>query len=223
MGIKKISPEGLPFYEYRWIHVAIALPMAVALFLICRINTFLTRDQNSEIPELAHRSLVVGFHRDLIYFFCTKTMWRDLMRKKTAWIGIHHWASYAGSLEFYFRGIRCFRFDRTRAIKPFEQILHFLRDYPFPVYMRTDAGGPYDQVKASIIRLAIESQRDLICLRQTGPAYFNALAGHRFPLPFSKIVTAYSEAISWRELEKLPLETSRKLIQEKMMSLPKDG
>jgi len=217
--MKFISSEGIALQKYRFFHVLLAFPMAVALFIICRINTLFTLDDDSHLPPLKNNPLIIGYHRDLIYFFCSKAIWRDLSLKETAWIGIHHWSSYVGSLEYLLRGIRCFRFDRTQIQKPFDQIVRFLKQYDRPVFLRTDAGGPYDEVRPSAIKLAINSQRDIVCFRQIGPSYLESLAGHRFPLPFSKILTSFSDSISWRELEKLPLDAATKMVQHKMDSI----
>jgi hypothetical protein len=139
-----------------------------------------------------------------------------------AYLGYHGFASYVSSVYPFWRRTRVFRYQRGVATKPLEQLTAHLQAQPNGVFaLRTDSGGNYGTVRASLIDMAIATGRPLVAARQTVDR-FVTIGRHFFPLPGSTVTTRLSEPLTPAAVAALPREAARLLLQQRIDALVAD-
>lgn len=219
MWFSGVSREGIPWREYSWGHLLVSLVVAIPLdlfFFLVSLTTKVPPPQKK--GEVAPGSILVVFHPEWPIFPITVRMWRREL-PPICWVGLHHFLSYFGSLVCFIIGAQAIRFRRNDPEKPFYRIVKFIEAHPHHVFaIRTDSGGPYNQVRHSAIALALKAKRDIICLRQI-PTRYLMIHHHYFALPFGRVDTHVSAPISHEKLATLSLDEARELVQATMDGL----
>ncbi len=196
----------------------LGLPLGIILYVYTRLIRFTVKEDFGPMPN-GKRRFALGFHREFPVYLCSKKSWSySTWENPSGWIGQHSWTGYLTALEIFSTSWVDCMLSTDRNTRPYNKVLKFLVDFESDVFMRTDSGGPYNQVRKTAIRLAIESQRNIICFRQKPTKYF-LLADHYFALPFSTLITRWTREISWKELEKLGVEEGTKLVNQEMNNI----
>jgi hypothetical protein len=210
--------EGIPWRDYSVPDILLAIPLAVLIYGYTRLMRLLGSEKVVFPEDLPRNALVFAFHTDT-FASAMADDFRDGL--KATWIGYHGSLSYMGSLGFLVRGEPCFRYQRRNpATKPMQQILDFLKRHQGRVYIRTDAGGPYKQVKPSLVDLALSSDRPLVAVRHRLSRDF-ILHHHALPLAGAQLETWISRPLYPEELKKAPSrEAALFLVQNLIDQLP---
>lgn len=217
----RVSREGIPWREYRWGHLIPALPVSLLIHAYLMLIRATSRDRRLGPGQLPKGSILAVFHPEWLYFPITKKTWLDIFARSggMAWVGIHHFLSYFGSSTVYLWGFRAIRYDRRNPLKPFQMVMKFLKENPETLFaIRTDSGSPYNKVRPSLVVMALENNRPIVCARQMGNRNI-VWNQHYIPLPFSEIYTAISEPIFPEELRGIPVEAAVEKVQKVMDGL----
>lgn len=197
----KFLSEGLPWKDYSRSQLALAALGAAGIFLLTEGIRVSCHELPFAAEAIPSNALIYAFHTDVMASFLANSF-----REKTqsVWIGYHGALSYIGSLGLALRHEPCFRYSRhPQRLKPMQQILEFLARHEGRVYLRTDAGGPYNQVKASLYDLCLGSGRPLVAVRHHVSRRLT-MGQHHFPLPFAVIHSVCSAPITPDFLQSLP-------------------
>ena len=131
----------------------------------------------------------------------------------SAYLGYLGFASYLGSLPLMLRRMRDFLYTRGSNEKPDAQNARFLENHPIRLFIRTDAGGHYRRVRASLIRLAKESGRPLVLFPQNASPKIH-LFGHELALPGATITPRIGPPIFPHEFAHLSEQEALDLLQK---------
>lgn len=212
-GWKRVSQERIGFAEYRWGQLLLALVPGFLLHFVSTIIGWTLKERvEGEVDKSKGAPILVLFHQEFPISLAAQTTWRRTFRG-IAWVGIHNWISYVTSVLCYLDGLIAVRYDRRTGKKPMNQVLDFLRENPrVPFAIRTDSGGPYGKVRTSVVRLALEANRPIVCIRQSTDRYFTLL-GHYMPLPFGRVVTRISSPMPAQSFAGLTVEEATARVQ----------
>lgn len=196
--------EGIPLHQYNLFSLLSAIPVALLLETFFWLQRMVTHDKgittNNDLPPNA---IIVTFHGDSYLDPLSVKAWNYLSNSRYHWLGFHGFLSYIGSMRAMFYRIKAFRYKTKSKIRPMDQVREFLNNYQSgQLMLRTDAGGPYGKVRPSLIKLAIESKRPLVCMR-TSASRFITINHHKLGTPGSVIETKISCPIEYEKLEKL--------------------
>jgi hypothetical protein len=218
-SLPRISPwkflerEGIPLSEYRWGQLLPTLPFTALMhgfFKVIGWTCYETSAPNVDIPSNA---IIYLLHGDSYISFVTQRFWRRVYDQKMSWMGFHGVLSYLGSSWCYLMGVRCFRYDRRSPLRPLNQAIEFLRHEARGQFaIRTDAGGPYGKVRASLVDMSLATDRPLVAIRQRSSRALT-IRQHHVPLPFSRVTTAISAPIYPDELRGRAREDARQRLQ----------
>ncbi len=187
-----ILSEGIPAKEYNYRELILAAPAAGLVFLLAAVMRCYSRELAPDLSKIPSNAIVYAFHTDVLASFLADTF---RQRLQASWIGYHGALSYIGSLGLALRHEPCFRYARKFGQpKPLQQILEFLATHQGRAYIRTDAGGPYNQTKASLYDLSVGSGRPLVAVMHSCNRKMTILH-HHFPLPTAKISSHHSAPI----------------------------
>ncbi len=209
--------EGNSVRDYKIIPFLIGLFVGIPFLVGSLVIRLLTTSQGDRMPGRAPR-IVVGFHQDFPVFMGTTFFWKYLAKVKAGWVGSHTFASYFASLELMFKNIHAIRYDRRKVGDVYTQVLEGIKNFDGDVVIRTDSGRPYNVVRKSAIRFAIDSGRGLVGFRQKTNRYIR-IYGHYFPLPLSHATTTWTRNFSHAELQTQSIEYWRDQVQQEMDSL----
>lgn len=218
---QRISREGIPWNQYDWVHLLVALPFTVVLDSFWFLIGLTSRVEEPLFCEpLPDNAILVGYHTEWpLYPVSCGLVWHKRVPPWT-WVGLHHFASYFGSLRTYLFGAPCFRFRRGSREKPFEHMLRFLAQHPRRGFaIRTDSGGPYEQIRASVVILSQRSGRPVVLFRQKSSRQFRLPNQHWIPLPFGTVTSKFSRVFSCEELATQPVDSALDLLQREMTEL----
>jgi hypothetical protein len=210
------TPEKIPLAHYRLAELACAVPVSLAI----EIPLFAIRQTTHEAPfdtrplASSPRALVCMFHHDIYLSAFAPRFW-EALGPDFAYLAFHGFASYAGMLWPISRGFRAFRYQRKGAARPMAQTLAFLEGHSGRFALRTDAGGPYGKVRASLVELAIASGRPVVGVRQFADRAVR-VRGHVVPRPGATITTHIGRAVEPAELDALGKEAGRERLQRAM-------
>jgi hypothetical protein len=216
-----LSPELIPWREYDRGELAKAAVPAAVLSLSIQALKASIMEVPYEGSEIPRNAILFGFHCDSVAALLSDVFFRDLGH---AWLGYHGFASYVGSLTPMIRKRPCIRFQRKRSPSdhsPMQYILsqsRVLEGRPF--YLLTDSGGPYGQVRPSLVRLAMAMERPLVAIRHFVSKQI-LIKEHVIPMPGCRLETVTGSPISYEELKRLALQDDRatQLLQRSIASL----
>lgn len=216
--LDRVTREGIPYRQYRWGQLLLAIVPGYLLHLLFTLLWTTLRETGHEKDRSLGNAIIVLYHPEFPITLSAQTTWRRHFRG-VAYLGIHNWISYVTSVLCYLDALPAVRYDRATGKRPMDQVLEYLNTHPsVPFALRTDSGGPYRKVRTSIVRLALQTNRPVICLRQTASKAV-VLHQHLFPLPFSTVNVSISEPISVETLQCLTLEEATALVQRTMDSI----
>ena len=207
------SREKICTRDYRWGQLSLALVPGFLFHLLCTVVGWTLREKvEGELKTSDSAPIVVVYHREFPITLSAQRTWKKLF-KGVGYLGIHNWISYCTSVLCYLDGLPAVRYDRRTGLKPLNQVLDFLRqNRPLPFAIRTDSGGPYNRVRSSVVRMALEANRPIVCVRQTSD-HTVRIFDHFFPLPFSHVVTRVSDPIVPQALSHLTMEDATARVQ----------
>jgi hypothetical protein len=213
-GLK--TPEEIDIGDYALRELALAVPVSVvttAAFAAVRATTTEALDHRAvPIPDDA---ILYMLHEDLHVSMFAPTFWDDL-GSDFSYLGFHGFASYVGVAWAWSKRYRAFRYSRRAARRPMEQVLDYLVRRPGGRFaLRTDSGGPYGVVRASLVDLGLSTGRPLVAVRQIADRK-TRVRGHVIPLPGAKIRSIVSAPVAASELRGLTREAARARLQEVM-------
>ncbi len=98
---------------------------------------------------------------------------------------------------FAFYGWNVWVYRRASSVRPKEQIIQHLNGGSRLVGLAADAGGPYRQVRESLVEIAAETNAWLIPVAAGGRRVLEVPWPQRYlvPLPFSKLLVCYGEPL----------------------------
>jgi hypothetical protein len=173
----------------------------------------LVQVRSSMQGPLPPRSLVYGFHEILLPGILASKHIRNIV-----WVNNDTVGGIAGSAPAFLAGLRIFRLSSAGMMRPYDQLAGFLRSVDVPVGILTDGGKRDRLVRASLPRLALDSDRPLVpmaisvsrCARHAGQVY---------PLPLSVIAVKTGEPISPRDIADLTKDDSRDYLSKSLLAL----
>ncbi len=212
-----LTPENLSLADYRLAELALALPVSAALELPLLALRATTREAPLEGPDMPPRALVCMLHKDLYLSAFAPSFW-EALGPDFAYLAFHGFASYVGMIWPNLRGYQAFRYQLKTAkrsserARPLAQTLSFLEKHLGRFALRTDAGGPYGRVRASLVDMAIASDRPVVVVRQCADRTTH-VRGHALPLPGAQVKSRVSRAVDPSSLRLLDREGGRELLQ----------
>ena len=116
-------------------------------------------------------------------------------------------------------GMTMFRFVFQKAPSAKQQIMNFMSENPESgLWVWTDSGGPYYQIRESAVAMAIESGRDIQGFRIISH-YHLYLWRHRVSLPFNKLEMKTTPVIAHARLKEMGVQASTQMLQNMMDSI----
>lgn len=215
------NAEGLGWNEYNHFALAAAVPPAAAVFLcgemlkktVAIVDTF--DDINNRMPDNA---IVYLMHSDIWVSAVSTQSLARIFTPESSYLGYHGYLSYLGSGWSYALGLKCYRYDRKSSLSARDQVLSFVEKTPGRFFLRTDAGGPYGRVRASLVDMALAANKPLVPLRQFATRH-KTFKHHQIPLAGAQIHVCTGEPLWPEDLTKLPREEARAMLQKSMDSL----
>lgn len=213
------TKEGIPLREYRWVQLGLAFFPGFLMHSICTaIGWTLKEKIEGEITNGGRAPIIVVFHREFPITVTAPHSWNKLFHG-IGYLGVHNWISYCTSVLCYLDGLKAVRYDRRSGKKPLFQVVDFLNQNALvPFAIRTDSGGPYERVRTSVVKMAIQANRPIVCIRQSADRSWR-FWDHFFPKPFASVITRVSAPISAQTLRPLSVEEATAQIQLVMDSL----
>jgi hypothetical protein len=212
------SREGIAYGDYRLAEALVAAPMGAALLApILALRPFVRERVDFDAATVPRDALAYMLHRESLLMIFTPQYWR-LFDRDGAYLGYHGFASYVTSAYPFWRGSTALRYRRDDSKKPLSQVIDLLKTFPGRVALRTDAGGPYGQVRASLVDMAIATGRPLVAVRQTADRTLRVMQ-HQLPRPGSTVTTRISRPVAAAELAAMPRAAARDLLQRCMDAL----
>lgn len=213
MRARKLTFEGIPLNEYRFMEVFLGFWMGLPIFLYGLLVGWTIQEDSDDIGRVPSNALVFGWHQEAFIYNCTPRQARAMADKMGGWLAFHGLLSYMGSLFCWWMRYPCFRYDRSRSKSAFDQtVAHLKENREGLFFIRTDAGGPYGKVRPSMARLAVLTDRPLVAFRQR-PSHYVRLGGHYFPLPFARVSTCFSHALPAQQFVDLGKEEAQRRLQ----------
>ena len=209
----RVSPEGIPWRDYRWRELAPALLGGLPLCLYWWALERTSRRTRPGFESLPDDAIIFMFHKNMHPLAIDKILSDD--RGGPLMLGYHGLLSYLFSLPWLFiHAVKGFRYHRGGDRRPLDQIADFLSRHPRErMAMFTDTAGPYGVVRSTLIPLSVKTGRPLVALtyRISRPI---TLLNHSLPLPFSTLEARFSRVVTPDELRRLGRAESKRLLQE---------
>jgi len=214
-----VTREGLPRREYRWAQLLLAVIPGGVLHAFFTVIGLTLKENSPRTPKTeGNAPLIVLFHWEFPITLSAQKTWRDQFRG-VGFLGIHNWISYVTSVLCYLDALPAVRYDRRSGKKPFQQVMEFLRKNPTKAFsLRTDSGGPYNRVRTSVVTMALESHRPIVCVRQSADRTWRAW-DHYIPKPFAHITTRIADPVLPETLRALSREDATAHVQAVMDQL----
>jgi hypothetical protein len=201
----KISPEEIPWKDYKIISLLIVAPFSLIVGLFLETVWFFSKSKAALVhfDKAPDNAIIYGFHEDVMTNYITMHLIKKKENHPCIFSGFHGFASYIafgpGSMGAY----KVFRFYYGIKSKPREQIVQYLNSKPSHMFgIFTDAGGPYNKVRKSLISLAIESKRPLVPFRSFYSPCFK-LGNSRVPFFSVQGKSIFGKVIPYRDLVSL--------------------
>ncbi|MGE4106757.1 MAG: hypothetical protein AB7F66_06045 [Bacteriovoracia bacterium] len=212
------SREGIPWREYAWPALLIAIPLSLVLEISLKLYGLTLRRAPTPAANVPRNAIVFLFHGDI---YCS--VFQDYGAREFGvgtFLGAHSFLSYVWIWRTYWMGYGVLRYDRRRqTAKLIPWIVDYMnRHASLPFALRTDSGGPYGKVRGSIVDLARATNRPVVGARQLADRAW-VVRSHALPLPFARLQTRVTVPIFPAELEGLSREDAMRKLQIAMDAL----
>lgn len=216
----EISPEGIPWREYRLAGLLLWLPFTVVMAIYLEMVWLVSKRfaKTLGLEKVPNNAIIYDWHADVMTNYLTVHLIKKY-RQKITFLGSHDTISYIafgpGSTGAY----EVFRYRRGTDRKPVTQIVSFLDSRPNQILgIFTDAGGPYFHVRESLVNLALASSRPLVPYRSFYRPYLKVM-GHFLPLPMVKGASVFGDPIYPAELGKIDSVAATQLLENRLNEL----
>lgn len=210
-----VSPEGIPYKEYKTIKFILGAIISFLGFVIYKI--LIGRNKNQVIVNkqyIVENAINYGFHHET--FLNSLDLCAEVYKiKKIKWLGSHSFLSYLTSLPCMFYRLPCFRYNPKSKMRPIYQIINFLTNYDGMFYLMTDSGGNYSKINPSLIKMALATNRPLVPVRNRVDRTFR-LFGHYFALFPGKWEMIFGKPVYPEQLRDLSRECRIELLQDRI-------
>lgn len=177
----------------------IAFPAGVVLFIFLAFLKLTTRMRKPNVNSLPQNAVVFMSHADVYLASINSVIWKNDDFKWT-YLGDHSFLSYSWYPWQWIKGQKIFRLARDSSLTLTSQICNYLNSNTERLWLASDSGGPYGQVRASLIKIATSTGRPMVAFGHSVSHYI-CIYDHKIPLPFATITPKFSEAIRVSELE----------------------
>ncbi len=217
-----LSPEGLPWREYRKLQFLAAAPIAypIGLWLEIVWRTSKNRAVLVGAENLPANAILYDFHVDVATNYITMHLLKDTGRK-VIFVGSHDFDSYWSSGSASMGAYEQWRFDRRKKDKPLAQIVQMLGEHPDTLLgIFTDgAGGKRNRVRESLVKLALESKRPVVPFRSFYSPVVR-LFGDDIPCrPGVAGRSVFGEPIAASELAQMSVEEARLKLEQALLAI----
>ena len=212
------SPEGVPWGAYYWKDLLVALPISLVIDGFLAVVRLWVREEPATWTFIKGNPIVVLFHHECMITLASHYYDAQNQRNRGGILGFHGFLSYLTFTWSWRKSLPMCRFDRLSPQKPLNQVIDYLKELRGPFYVRTDAGGPYGRVRASIVEMALATGRSVVCLRQQA-SRTTTVIGHAVPLPGALTETRVSPPVTAAELQTLGRDQARDHLQSLMDGL----
>jgi hypothetical protein len=198
--------------DFRWPELVLALPFGLSLCLYMKLVAVGLRTRIEELRDLPDNAILYFFHRQSMAVASNKSLYR-VPANRVVWLSAHGFRSYVFSFWPTLTRTSLFFYDRRSRVKPFDQLAAFLTRNPHTrIGFATDAGGPYGEVRRSLLQLSLRTGRPVVALKHRASPCFT-LAEHEFLLPGSRLEAVLSRPIPASELAALEETRALQLLQ----------